>query len=179
MVSYPIRQAEAKQLPYLQACVFEGLRKFPPLSQLRERVVPSEGDMINGHRIPGGTYIGFNIWGAQLDKVFGDDPDVFRPERWLIDDQERLTAMRETLELIFGHGATKCLGMPMAMMELNKVIFEVRPLADNMLLRRADTRCIAAKKLRHHDRQPLSTVDKRLPWHLSFGESECLSYAER
>lgn len=125
MVSYPICHTEAKQLPYLQACILEGLRKFPPLSQLRERMVPPEGDIINGHRIPGGTFIGFNAWGTQLDSVFGDDPEVFRPERWLTGDQERLNAMQETLELIFGHGSAKCLGMPLAMMELNKMIFEV------------------------------------------------------
>ena len=125
LVSYPIRHAEAKQLPYLQACILEGLRKFPPLSQLRERIVPPEGDIINGHRVPGGTFIGLNAWGTQLDKVFGDDADVFRPERWLIPDEQRLRAMHEAHELIFGYGSTKCLGMPMAMVELNKMIFEV------------------------------------------------------
>ena len=124
-MSRPIRHTEAKRLPFLQACIFEGLRKFPPLSQLRERLVPPEGDIINGHRIPGGTFIGLNVWGSQLDKVYGKDPEVFRPDRWLIKDEGRLHAMHETLELIFGHGSTKCLGMSMAMMELNKVIFEV------------------------------------------------------
>lgn len=87
--------------------------------------MPPEGDIINGHGIPGGTFIGLNVWGSQLDKVFGKGPDVFRPGRWLIKDEGRLHAMHETLELIFGHGSTKCLGMPMAMMELHKVIFEV------------------------------------------------------
>lgn len=125
LISFPIQASEAKQLPYLTACVFEGLRKFPPLSQLRERIVPPEGDIIQGHRIPGGTFIGLNVWGTQLDKVFGEDPEAFRPERWLIDDSERLKAMFQTHELIFGHGSTKCLGMPVAMMELHKMIFEV------------------------------------------------------
>ena len=123
--SYPIRDSEAKQLCYLQACIFEGLRKFPPLTQLRERVVPPEGDIIQGYRIPGGTFIGLNAWGTQLDAVYGDDPEAFRPERWLTMDQERTKAMHQTLELVFGHGSTKCLGMSMAMMELNKMIFEV------------------------------------------------------
>ena len=124
-VSRPISYAEANQLPYLRACVMEGLRKFPPLSQLRERIVPPEGEFINGHRIPGGTFIGLNVWGTQLNDVFGDDPGVYEPERWLIDDQERLKAMYETHDLIFGYGSTKCLGKPIAMMELNKIIFEV------------------------------------------------------
>ncbi len=123
--TYPIQVSETKQLHYLQACILEGLRKFPPLSQLRERMVPPKGDIIQGHRIPGGTFIGLNPWGTQLDRVYGDNPEEFQPERWLTMDKERIKSMHQTLELVFGHGSTKCLGMTMAMMELNKMIFEV------------------------------------------------------
>lgn len=126
-VSNPIRDTEAKQLVYLQACVLEGLRKFPPLSQLRERVVPAEGDTLGRFRLPGGTFVGLNAWGVQLNKsVYGDDADLYRPERWLTDDVDKLQAMYQTHSLIFGHGSTKCLGVSMAMMEITKVIFEVR-----------------------------------------------------
>jgi len=127
LISDPIQNVEARQLDYLQACVYEGLRKFPPLSQLRERMVPPEGDQIQGHRIPGGTYIGINAWGTQLDEVFGADAEIFKPERWLIHDENRLRAMFQTHELIFSYGSSKCLGMPIAMMELSKMIFEVSP----------------------------------------------------
>ena len=125
VVSYPIRNSEAKTLPYLQACINEGLRRYPPLSQLRERTVPEEGDFIQGYRIPGGTFIGINTWGCQQNHVFGDDPELFRPERWLIDDHKRLDAMLRVQELVFGHGSTKCLGIQIAQMELNKIFFEV------------------------------------------------------
>ncbi|KAI9649331.1 hypothetical protein NHQ30_001903 [Ciborinia camelliae] len=125
LVSEIIQDCEAKRLPYLQACILEGLRKFPPLSQLRERMVPPGGDCIQGYHIPEGTYIGINAWGTQLNEVFGTDQDAFKPERWLINDEERLQRMRQTQELIFGYGSTKCLGMPMAIMELRKMIFEV------------------------------------------------------
>ena len=123
--SSPIQNAEAAKLPYLSACILEGLRKHPPVAQLRERMAPPEGDWIKGYRIPGGTYIGFNTWGLQLSEVFGYDPDVYRPERWLVEDAERVKQMRGALELVFGHGATKCLGIPIAMGELNKIVFEV------------------------------------------------------
>lgn len=125
-ISSPIRDAEAKQLVYLQACVLEGLRKFPPLSQLRERVVPEGGDYLGMFHLPAGTFVGLNAWGLQLNKdVYGDNADLFYPERWLIDDPDQLHAMHQTHSLIFGHGSTKCLGTSIAMMEVAKVIFEV------------------------------------------------------
>lgn len=125
-VSNPIQGSEAKQLVYLQACILEGLRKHPPLSQLRERVVPPGGDTLGGFHLPGGTFVGLNAWGVQLNKaVYGDDADLYRPERWLTDDANKLEAMHQTHSLIFGHGPTKCLGVPLAMMEITKVIFEV------------------------------------------------------
>ncbi|KAI1815751.1 cytochrome P450 oxidoreductase [Poronia punctata] len=125
-VSNPIQDHEAKQLVYLQSCVLEGLRKFPPLSQLRERVVPPGGDILGGFNIAEGTFIGLNAWGVQLNKgVYGEDAEAFRPERWLTDDTDRLQAMHQTHSLIFGYGSTRCPGASMAMMEITKVIFEL------------------------------------------------------
>lgn len=124
-VSSPIKDKEARQLLYFQACIYEGLRWFTPIGQLRDRLVPPEGDTILGYKIPGGTHVGLNPWGTQLSKVYGDDPEVFRPERWLINDEERLQRMHQCHELIFGCGPTKCLGVNIAMMEINKALFEV------------------------------------------------------
>ena len=123
--SSPVKDTEARSMPYLQACVLEGLRRFPPVGQLREREVPAGGDIVNGYFLPAGTRVGINGWGTQMNAVFGPDPEQFRPERWLEASPERLTGMRRTQELIFGHGGTKCLGMNLALMELNKVVFEV------------------------------------------------------
>ncbi|KAF5003376.1 hypothetical protein F66182_16143, partial [Fusarium sp. NRRL 66182] len=86
-VSSPIQDSEAKQLVYLQACVLEGLRIFPPLSQLRERVVPPGGDTLGSFYLPEGTYVGLNAWGVQRNKaVYGDNAELYCPERWLTDD---------------------------------------------------------------------------------------------
>lgn len=92
-------------------------------------MVPAGGDTYNGQHIPEGTFIGLNTWGVQLNPVFGNDPRVFRPERWLIDDEARLQEMSRVQELIFGHGTTRCLGIPIAMMNLNKVFPEVCPIS--------------------------------------------------
>lgn len=93
---------------------------------LRERVVPSGGDMLNGHFVPGGVNVGINMTGSLLDQVFGPDPDVYRPERWLLSEESsHLTQMERVYELVFGYGATKCMGIPLAAMTMNKGLVEV------------------------------------------------------
>lgn len=123
-----IPESEARKLPYLQACIKEGLRMTPPVTGLLEKEAPPEGDHINGKFVPGGTHVGFAVFGAFRDKdVFGDDADVFRPERWLEgDDEAHMAQMVRAVDLVFGSGRYSCLGRPLAMMELNKVFFEVR-----------------------------------------------------
>lgn len=112
-------------MPYLQSCITEGLRLYPPVSLLRERVVPPEGDVMHGYRIPGGTFVGLNSPASKLHPVFGGEPEKFRPERWLINDDGQLKQMARQLELVFGYGASKCLGVNLAYTELNKIIFEL------------------------------------------------------
>jgi cytochrome P450 len=125
-ISSPIREAEAKKMPYLQAIIKEGLRIFPPLVGLMSKAVPPEGDVINGQFVPGGTKIGYGSYGIFRDrKTWGQDADVFRPERWIEESPERLKEMENTLELIFSYGKYQCLGKNIAMMELNKIFVEV------------------------------------------------------
>ncbi|RDW74218.1 cytochrome P450-24 [Coleophoma crateriformis] len=121
-----ISDAEAIQLPYLQAVVKEGLRIWPPGVGIATKWVPPEGDTLeDGRVIPGGTRIGWSAWGTQHNReVYGDDARVFRPERWLELEpgSDQLLKMERTHELIFGNGRYGCLGKNLATMELNKVI---------------------------------------------------------
>jgi cytochrome P450 len=124
-ISAPIKDSEARQLPYLQACIYEGLRCHPPLVMPRERLVPSEGDVVCGYKSQGGTSVGVNVWSSQRNEIFGSDPEIFRPGRWMDADKEEVKAMVKVWELIFGHGTTKCLGQNLAMMTMNKFFPEV------------------------------------------------------
>ncbi|KAF2115745.1 cytochrome P450 [Lophiotrema nucula] len=120
-----VNESVIKRMSYLQACITEGLRLYPPVSLLRERVVPPEGDYMHGYRIPGGTFIGLNGPASKLHPVYGSDVEDFRPERWLINDETQLKQMARNMELVFGYGASKCLGVNLAYTELNKIIFEL------------------------------------------------------
>ena len=123
--------AQTRELPYLHACIQEAFRMCPALGSMLERVVPPSGATICGVPIPAGTIVGCNAWVVQRHKpTFGDDCDVFRPERWL-GDAETTRAMERAM-FQFGAGAHICLGQHVALMEVYKLVpsllrtFEVR-----------------------------------------------------
>jgi cytochrome P450 len=125
-ISSPIKDSEAREMPYLQAVIKEGLRILPPVTGISFKTVPKGGDTINGIFIPEGTDIGFAFLALHHSKkIFGDDADVFRAERWLEAEGERLAVMKGTSDLVFNHGRFQCLGKPVALMELNKIFVEV------------------------------------------------------
>lgn len=124
-----IKNSEALQLPYLQAVVYEGLRMNPPFSgQMGKRTPPGGETLPNGVFVPGGVDIAHSTLSMQrLPEVFGDDVDVFRPERWLEAeaDPTRKALMTRAVDLNFGYGRWVCVGKHIAMMELNKIFVEV------------------------------------------------------
>jgi cytochrome P450 len=125
-ISSPVRDVEARSLPYLQAVLKEGLRVFPPVTGLMSVVVPPGGDVMHGMNIPAGTEIGWTAFGVLRSKgVFGPDADAFRPERWLDAHPDQLKAMTAQWELVFKYGKWQCLGKTVALLELNKVFVEV------------------------------------------------------
>jgi cytochrome P450 len=131
-VTFPIiRNAEAQALPYLQACIQEGLRMFMPLQGLAGRVAPKGGDTVSGTFFPEGTEVGIATYAVGHRKdIYGPDADTYRPERWLDNSTETLKSYERVNELVFGAGRSSCLGKPIAMMELSKAIFEVRAVPD-------------------------------------------------
>ena len=126
-ISSPIiRDAESRRLPFLQACIKEGLRIFPPLTGLTGKCTPPGGDTFKDYVIPGNTVIGYSAWAThQNTRTFGEDAAVFRPERWLEATGEDLNRMERSVEVVFGSGRYGCLGKSVAFVELNKVFAEV------------------------------------------------------
>lgn len=86
-----ITYAEAKDMPYLQAVMKESMRLHPAVGIPMPRYVPKGGAEIDGKWFPAGTVVGINAWVVHHDRgVFGQDADVFRPERWLEADTKAM-----------------------------------------------------------------------------------------
>ncbi|KAE8166028.1 cytochrome P450 [Aspergillus tamarii] len=119
-----ISYRETKELPFLAAVVKEVFRIHPPIGTPFPRVVPPQGATICGHFLPGGSEVGFSMWALGRNKsVFGEDVDLFRPERWLT-DAETIHAY-EKADLCFSAGLTSCLGKHIALCEIHKTLFEL------------------------------------------------------
>ncbi|KAI9801376.1 MAG: hypothetical protein M1825_003355 [Sarcosagium campestre] len=121
-----LSDAVIKQLPYLQGCIKEGVRLWPPLAGLKEKVVPAGGEYIDGRFIPAGTCIGIDMWGMlRLKSVFGEDADLFRPERWIEAKGEELKNMERVQDFAYGYGKWACLGKSIAITEMGKAMAEL------------------------------------------------------
>lgn len=97
-----------------------------PFSGLIMKQAPPEGDTFDGIFIPGGTRIAHNTLAVQRSTAtFGQDAEMFRPERWLEAAPEKHKEMTQVVELVFGYGRWMCAGKSVAFMELNKVYVEV------------------------------------------------------
>lgn len=138
-ISTPVKNAEALELKYLQAVIWEGLRVHPPFNGLTFKLVPPGGDTIDGKFVPGGTKIAPLVEGFTRSKrVFGEDAEVFRPERWIADGskdgEERVAEMRKVVELIFGYGRYGCAGKMLGFFTMRKVFVEVCHAATSLFL---------------------------------------------
>lgn len=113
----PMEAADFPRLPYLQAVMNEVLRLYPPAYIMaREAVEPCE---IGGYELRPGSTIIFSQWVMHRDPRFYDDPEAFRPERWLDGLQDRLPP---GAYFPFGDGPRRCIGQGFALLEAAIVI---------------------------------------------------------
>lgn len=105
--SMPIKYKEAIKLPYLRACINEGMRLHPSVGLTMPRHVPPGGTTIDGVYIPEGYIVGMNPAVVQYDKnLFGLDAEQYNPDRWLGAGAPQM----EKAMLHFGIGTRICIG---------------------------------------------------------------------
>ncbi|KAH7920155.1 cytochrome P450 [Leucogyrophana mollusca] len=113
---------QVKHLPYLEAVINEGLRVHSTSSMGLPRVVPEGGLTVNGMHFPQGTVLSVPTYTIHRDKeVWGEDADIFRPERWFEGDR---AAMQKAFNP-FSFGPRSCIGRNLASMELLVIISSI------------------------------------------------------
>jgi cytochrome P450 len=109
--------ADFGKLVYLQAVMNEILRLYPPAYIMAREVI--EPVQIGGYEFTPGTTIVMSQWVSHRDPRFFEDPEAFRPERWLDGLAGRLPS---GAYYPFGDGARRCIGQGFALLEAAIVI---------------------------------------------------------
>ncbi|KAK7936023.1 cytochrome P450 [Apiospora marii] len=130
-----ISMEELASLPYLNACIREGLRVYPPIPSSIPREVAPGGNEILGRRIPAGTRISVHQTAtyrspanfrttSKLVHTFAHPssrhPDRFAPERWLGDPD--YADDKRNAHQPFSVGPRNCIGMNLAWHEMRLIL---------------------------------------------------------
>ena len=111
---------------YLRACIDEALRLTPAVPSELSRVVLSGGLQLEGDFLPEGVTVGAAHWPSGHSEANFADPSIFRPERWIVDDNAGNTAANVALARSsfhpFSAGPANCVGQNLAMLEMTLVI---------------------------------------------------------
>ncbi|KAI0478191.1 cytochrome P450 [Xylaria cf. heliscus] len=110
---------KVKDLPYLRACIDEGLRIMPPTAAGLPRRTPPQGAQIMGEWIAGNTSVNMTIYAAHRDENLFPDPESFEPERWL-NAESRKSAQAGFIP--FSAGARSCIGRNITYLEQTMVL---------------------------------------------------------
>ena len=121
----PTYEEIQRHIPYIDAIRKEALRVRPASAAPFFRVAPTQGATIGGFYIPAGTEVGMVSWAIARDPVyFGNDVDVFRPERWTDEKDEYRKKMRDKGDVSFSSGPRMCTGRNLAVLEMVKMPIE-------------------------------------------------------
>ncbi|CAB3260819.1 unnamed protein product [Arctia plantaginis] len=109
----PIVPEDLPRLKYLDAVIRESLRLYPPVPVI-VRKVENEITLPSGETLVKGTGILVHIWAINRNpKYWGDDADLFRPERFIDTPLKHPAAF-----ISFSYGPRACLGYQYAMMSM-------------------------------------------------------------
>uniref|UniRef100_K3XBX3 Cytochrome P450 n=1 Tax=Globisporangium ultimum (strain ATCC 200006 / CBS 805.95 / DAOM BR144) TaxID=431595 RepID=K3XBX3_GLOUD len=109
---------DIKKLKYLDAVVSESMRLYP-IVPFDKKMAAQDDHLPDGTFIPAGTEIVYSPWYmGRHNPIWGDDPMVFRPERWL----EMKTRPSVYDFPAFQAGPRICIGMNMALLETKMFI---------------------------------------------------------
>lgn len=101
------------RLKYLNLCIEEGLRMYPPCTNGLPRIVQRGGTMICGEWVPGGTNVSVATHSLHRSARYFQRADSFIPERWLGEKEgrpEEFAADDLGVVMPFSYGPHSCPG---------------------------------------------------------------------
>ncbi|RDI88055.1 hypothetical protein Vi05172_g1947 [Venturia inaequalis] len=120
-----ITMERLSQIPYIHACIEEGLRLYPPVPVGLPRRVPKGGSTICDDLIPADTEICITQYSAYHSPTNFYRPDSFEPERWVQPIPKEFVNDRRGACQPFSIGSRNCIGQNMAMHEMRLILAKI------------------------------------------------------
>lgn len=101
-----------RKLSYLNACIEESMRLYPPAPTPMPRIVPGKGRVVCGCYVPGGTRVDIPLYAIAHHPDNFADPEEFVPERWLDETHRpaKYAGDRRDCVKVFSTGPKDCIG---------------------------------------------------------------------
>lgn len=111
----PARADDLSHLPFTRAVLAESLRLYPPAYLLGRRALSTYQVPGTAYELPPRTVVFLSQYLLHRDPRFWDEPDAFRPERWL--EAAGAPCRHRFAYFPFGAGPRVCIGEQFAWME--------------------------------------------------------------
>ncbi|XP_001601822.2 cytochrome P450 4C1 [Nasonia vitripennis] len=111
---------EIQELHYLERCLKESFRLYPPVATLM-RYVSEELELKNA-TVPADSHVMIHFWDTHRDVNFWPEPDKFDPDRFL---PENAKNRHPYAYVPFSAGPRNCIGQKFAIMELKSLIARI------------------------------------------------------
>ncbi|KAF6220284.1 hypothetical protein HO133_003416 [Letharia lupina] len=121
----PMPSQELENLPFLRACITEGLRVNAIATSRSVRAAPNETLRYKDWVIEPGTPVGMNTHFTHLSSEIFPEATKFDPYRWLKAEKEGTKAELEKYFNPFGKGSRNCVGLNLANAEVYMTIANV------------------------------------------------------
>ncbi|XP_782458.4 cytochrome P450 2U1 [Strongylocentrotus purpuratus] len=111
----PPSMSDREALPLTMATIME-VQRFRPVSPLGFPRFTNKDAEVKGYSIPKGTAAIVNIWELMHSTKYWEEPDKFKPSRFMSDDGRSI--IKPDAFIPFGIGSRVCLGEILAKMEV-------------------------------------------------------------
>ncbi|CAD0201820.1 unnamed protein product [Chrysodeixis includens] len=102
------------ELPFLEACIDESLRLYPPLTNLTREVMESY-TFPSGLNVDKGVRVHIPVYHIHRNPNYYPNPEKYDPERFLPEEKKNITPFTY---LPFGEGQRLCIGLRFAKMQM-------------------------------------------------------------
>lgn len=108
---------DVPKLAFTRAVIDETLRLYPPVHAFTRQAIGA--DVIDGHAIPAGSFITISSWVLHRHTLHWDEPEAFRPERFL---PGAAREVQPYAYIPFGAGGRICLGKHLGLLEATMLL---------------------------------------------------------